>query len=164
MKSNLRRMVRTAVVTLALAAGVALAPHQIKDWASGIVPRAPVVVEAAAPDSSARPCSVASIAGDWAFLTRAKTSGGVDGAGTGIFHLEKDGSSNFHGWSNVGGVFSEPSATGITTVEADCTGTQAWDSGGPTAKFVILRSGREIWAIYDGPNVVTVTLKRIGEP
>src|SRR5256884_9720731 len=94
MKSNLRRMVRTAVVTLALAAGVALAPHQIKDWASGIVPRAPVVVKAAAPDSSARPCSVASIAGDWAFLTRAKTSGGVDGAGTGIFHLEKDGSSN----------------------------------------------------------------------
>ena len=50
-------------------------------------------------------CSVETIAGDWAFSSAGEIPTGLEFAGVGTFHLEKDGSSSAHGWRNVGGVF-----------------------------------------------------------
>lgn len=161
-----RHIITIAIVAFAVTAGVAaIAPQQLRDRAYGFVRTTPAAVEAAAVSSSGRPCSVATIAGDWAFRATGKTPDGLDLTAVGTFHLTKDGTSSAHLWANIGGTtFLDFPRTGTTTVDADCTGTQAWDDGGPIAKTVILRSGREIWATYDQPGFSTVILKRIDDP
>jgi len=162
MTKTIRIVIAITVVGFALTAlVVSLAPKPLRGQGDGFGGR---VHEDEGVSKQTPPCSVASMVGDWAFLTRTKTSGGVDGAGTGTYHLGKDGHSSAHGWFNYGGVFLERSMTGTTTVDSDCTGTQAWEGSTITAKIVILRNGREIWAVYDGPDVITVILKRLDEP
>lgn len=106
-------------------------------------------------------CSLATMAGDWAF----RGSGTVplgDMINVGTLHADKDGTVTTHGWRNIGGtVFAEFTQTGTATVEPDCTGTQTWVGSPNIAKFVILDNGNEIWAVYDVPLLYTVILRRI---
>ena len=166
MTKSFGNTITITVVALALTAAVAnLAPQQLGDRAYGIVRTTPAAVEAAAVSRPVPPCSISTIAGEWAFRSTGKTPDGQDVAGVGTFHLANDGTSSSHGWTNVGGVFFfESSFTGTTTVDADCTGTQVWEGAPSPAKLVILRKGREIWAVYDVPQFFTVILKRIDEP
>ena len=167
MSSILRRIVTLTIVAIAVAAAVAaIALQPSRERAYAIGPSSPPAVEATAASRPVHPCSIATIVGDWAARQQnGKTADGQDLAAVGTFHLNRDGTSTTHGWYNVGGVFfGEFSRVGTTTVNADCTGTQTWNDGGPTAKTVVLRGGREIWAIYDQPGSGVVILKRINGP
>lgn len=166
MSSNLRRIVTLAIGAIAVAAVVAAIAQLSRDRAYATGPSSPPAAEANAASSPVHPCSVATIAGDWAARQQnGKTADGQDLAAVATFHVNKDGTSSTHGWVNIGGTaFFEARRTGTTTVDADCTGTQAWNDGGPIAKIVILRGGREIWAIYDQPGSAIVILKRINGP
>jgi hypothetical protein len=158
--------ITSTMIALALTAGAtAIATSPLMDRAYAVGRSTPAAVDVEPGVHSARRCSISTIAGEWAFRTTGKTPDGVDLAGVGTYHLGNDGKSSAHGWTNVGGVsFSEGSLTGTATVDADCTGTQVWEGVPAPAKVVILRNGREIWAVYDAPLFLTVALKRIDEP
>ena len=158
--------IRPTMIALAVTAGAtAIATPPLMDPAYAVGRGTPAAVEAEADVHSPRRCSISTIAGEWAFRTTGKTPDGLDVAGVGTYHLDNDGKSSAHGWTNVGGAsFSEGSLAGTATVDADCTGTQVWEGFPAPAKVVILRQGREIWAVYDAPLFLTVVLKRIDEP
>jgi hypothetical protein len=157
MKKNFGHFIVVSLMGLALVAGFALVLTPTASTTRAAVP-------AAAVSGPVPPCSIATLAGDWAFRMTGETGTGVVKSGIGTFHADKDGTVSTHGWVNVGGtMFMEFSRTGTATVDADCTGTQVWDDGGPSAKIVILENGREIWASYDQPGSATVILKRIDQ-
>jgi hypothetical protein len=156
-KRNFRRIVEVTTIGLVLAAGFFLVSPPM-------VSTTPAAIRAAAVSGPVPPCSISTLAGDWAFRMTGETGTGVVKSGIGTFHADKDGTVSTHGWVNVGGtMFMEFSRTGTATVDADCTGTQVWDDGGPAAKTVILENGRETWATYDQPGSATVILKRIDQ-
>jgi len=163
MTKNLKIVIAITGSALALCAlFVSLSPHQLRGQAGfGGMGHEDVGGSKHTP-----PCSVATIAGDWAVRQQnGRTADGQNLDAIGTFHLDRGGNSSAHGWYNVGGVFfGEFSRVGTTTVDADCTGTQAWNDGGPVAKIVIVRNGREIWAAYDQPGSAVVILERLDEP
>jgi len=68
MTKSFRNTITITVVALALTAAVAnLAPQQLGDRAYGIVRTTPAAVEAAAVSRPVPPCSISTIAGEWAF-------------------------------------------------------------------------------------------------
>ncbi len=149
-----RLLLLTALLTSALVSVAVLLPQRAKDRAFAASPA----------KDSGRPCSVAMVAGDWAARFSGQDANG-EAMGIGTFHLNEDGTSSAHLWINMNGTtFLEVTRTGTTIVNADCTATQSWDDGGPIAKSVILRNGREMWATYDQPAFANVILKRIDEP
>ncbi len=106
------------------------------------------------------PCSLHRQAGDWGFLATGKRAG-VDNMATGTYHLNNDGTSSSHLFSNSGSAFLEFDRVGNTTITEDCIVTQTWDDGGPAAKCVVVDDGNEMWCIYEQPAFTQVTLKRI---
>lgn len=105
-------------------------------------------------------CSLDRLAGDWGFVSAGKNAGG-DLNATGIFHLNRDGTSSAHLFANTGTSFVDFERFGITTVNDDCTTTQTWNDGGPAAHCVIVDDGNEMWCMYEPPVFSLVTLKRI---
>ena len=109
------------------------------------------------------PCSLANIAGDWAFRDNGKTpNGDVNAIGT--IHIAKDGTITGHGWTTVGGVVSsEFFPVGTTTVTADCLSTGTFE-GTPPYHCVIFANRTKQWCLYEAPSDFTVVLERIARP
>jgi hypothetical protein len=109
------------------------------------------------------PCSLANVAGDWAFRNYSKTPDG-DFNGVGAIHITKDGSITGHGWFTVGGaVSSEFFPVGTVTVTADCLSTGTFE-GTPPYHCVIFDNRMKMWCVYEAPSAFTVTLEKIGRP
>jgi hypothetical protein len=109
------------------------------------------------------PCSLANIAGDWAFRNNGKTPNG-DFNGIGTIHIAKDGAITGRGWITVGGVVSsEVPLSGTTTVTANCISTGTFE-GTPPFHCVILANRTKMWCVYEAPQDTTVILEKIGRP
>jgi len=108
-------------------------------------------------------CSLANVAGDWAFRNYSKTPDG-DLNGVGAIHIAKDGTVTGQGWITIAGVMStEIAPTGTTTVNADCTSTGTFE-GTPAYHCVIFANRTKMWCVYEAPSAFTVTLEKIGRP
>ena len=109
------------------------------------------------------PCSLANVAGDWAFSNHGNTPNG-DLNGVGAIQITKDGSITGHGWVTVGGAVSvEKTYVGTSEVNADCTSAGAFE-GTPRFHCVILANRTKMWCVYEAPLDVTVILEKIGRP
>ena len=109
------------------------------------------------------PCSLANVAGDWAFSNHGKTPNG-EFNGVGSIQIAKDGSVTGVGWITVGGAVSvERIFLGTTTVNGDCTSTGTFQ-GTSLFHCVILANRTKMWCVYEAPQDTTVILERIGRP
>jgi len=116
---------------------------------------------AAAQDSP--PCSLANVAGDWAFSNHGKFPTG-ELNGVGVIRIAKDGNITGRGWITVGGTSSVgTSYVGTTEVSADCTSTGAFE-GTPQFHCAILSNRTKMWCVYEAPLDVTVILEKVGRP
>ena len=108
-------------------------------------------------------CSVATIAGNWAFRNNGNTPKGyLNGIGT--IHIAKDGTVTGHGWITVGGVVSsETHLMGTTTVTPDCLSTGTFE-GTPPFHCVVFANRTKMWCVYEAPLDITVTLEKIRRP
>ena len=110
------------------------------------------------------PCSLANVAGDWAFTNHGKSPTG-EFNGIGAIRIAKDGSVTGHGWIIVGGTVSvEKTYVGTTEVNADCTSTGTFEGTPAPSHCVILANRTKMWCVYEAPLDITVTLEKIGRP
>lgn len=119
------------------------------------------VMYAAANQSPA--CSLANVAGDWAFRNNGMTPNG-EFNGVGTIHIAKDGSITGHGWITIGGDVSiERTLVGTTVIDADCTSTGTFE-GTPPYHCVIFANRAKMWCVYEAPQATTVILEKIHRP
>ncbi len=113
---------------------------------------------------SAPPCSLANVAGDWAFRNNGMTPNG-EFNGVGAIHIAKDGSVTGHGWITVGGAVSvERTLVGTFTIDADCTSTGTFEGSPSPSHCVIFANRTKMWCVYEAPQATTVILEKIGRP
>jgi len=106
----------------------------------------------------AHPCSIATIAGQWVFITDVlyTQAGVVDGVAIGTINIGVDGSyRGTYDWSGTGGAALGNNYIGTVTVNPDCTGTVSFHAVGDTYEvvqsIVIARNGQEIWGDFQNP-------------
>jgi hypothetical protein len=111
-----------------------------------------------AASTKAHPCSIATIAGGWVFITDVlyTQAGTVDGIAIGTVNIGMDGSYvGTYNWSGTGGSFLGNDYIGTVTVNPDCTGTVSFHDVGSTydvvQSIVIARDGQEIWGDFQNP-------------
>jgi hypothetical protein len=120
----------------------------------------------------AHSCSIATIAGEWVFITDVlyTQAGTVDGIAIGTINIGMDGSyGGTYDWSGTGGAALGNNYIGTVTVNPDCTGTISFHDVGDTYEvvqsIVIARDGQEIWGDFQNPadDVGVWRAKRIRE-
>jgi hypothetical protein len=145
----------TAVATLAV---VLVANMHAQTWHQRSARNASDQAPKADASKIAHPCSIATIAGKWVFITDVlyTQAGTVDGIAMGTISIGMDGSYvGTYDWSGTGGAFLGNDYIGTVTVNPDCTGTVSFHDVGSTYEvvqsIVIARDGQEIWGDFQNP-------------
>ena len=80
---------------------------------------------------------------------------------TSTVRVNRDGTTTAHLFANMGGSNVEFYRYGTAAANDDCTTKQSWNDAGSPAHCVVVDDGNEIWCMYEGSTLSTVTLKRI---
>jgi hypothetical protein len=142
-----------------------------------------VVALSAVPSAQAGQCSLAGVAGKWGYTytgTIILPTGAVPVAAVGRFTLDADGDLSGTQTRSNGGASAEETITAKVTVNADCTGTGAFNvyQSGLLVRSAVLAlvfddDSRELRAIFESltltngpslPVVITVEARKISLP
>ena len=146
------------LIVIAAVAVVLVANMHAQVWHQRSARNASDQAPKVAASKMAHPCSIATIAGEWVFITDVlyTAAGTVDGIAIGTINIGMDGSyGGTYDWSGTGGAALGNNYIGTVTVNPDCTGTVSFHDVGDTYEvvqsIVIARDGQEIWGYFQNP-------------
>jgi len=154
-KSLIRIFTSTAIAALVV---VLVANIHAQEWHQRSSRSPSDATPKVAARTTAHPCSIATIAGEWVFVTDVlyTQAGTVDGVAIGTVNIGMNGSyGGTFNWAGTGGAALGNNYIGTVTVNPDCTGTVSFHAVGDTYEvvqsIVIARDGQEIWGDFQNP-------------